>query len=135
VRFAALDAIARARVAGARVSVDLSSWSAIRDFGAGEFRSLLEELAPDVVFANEDEERIVGGPIRGSGWILKRGSTGASFEGDERVAVRVGSVVDSTGAGDAFAAGWLVGGADLALATAARCIQQAGSMPRSDNAR
>ena len=39
------------------------------------------------------------------------------------------AVVDSTGAGDAFAAGWLVGGPDLALEAAARCVQQAGSMP------
>ena len=38
-------------------------------------------------------------------------------------------VVDSTGAGDAFAAGWLVGGPDLALEAAARCVGQAGSMP------
>ena len=40
-------------------------------------------------------------------------------------------VVDSTGAGDAFAAGWLVGGPELALEAAARCVQQAGSMPEA----
>ena len=57
VRFAAAAAIGHARAAGARVSVDLSSWSAIRDYGAVRFRADLEELAPDVVFANEDEER------------------------------------------------------------------------------
>jgi ribokinase len=129
VRFAATRAIEYARVAGARVSVDLSSWSAIRDFGAQRFRSLLEELAPDVVFANEDEERIVGGPIPSSHWILKRGSAGASFDDAERKAVPVGAVVDTTGAGDAFAAGWLVGGPDLALEAAARCVQQVGSIP------
>ena len=39
------------------------------------------------------------------------------------------TVVDSTGAGDAFAAGWLVGGRELALEAAARCVQRAGSMP------
>ena len=54
-------AIEHARAAGARVSVDLSSWSAIRDFGADRFRAELEQLAPDVVFANEDEDEIVGG--------------------------------------------------------------------------
>ena len=43
--------------------------------------------------------------------------------------VPVATVVDSTGAGDAFAAGWLVGGPALALAAGARCVQQAGSMP------
>ena len=129
VRFAATEAIERARAAAVRVSVDLSSWSAIRDFGADRFRSQLEELAPDVVFANEDEDRIVGGPVAGSHWIVKRGPAGASFGGEERAAVPVARVVDSTGAGDAFAAGWLVGGPDLALEAAARCVQQAGSMP------
>ncbi len=129
VRFAACRAIEHARAAGARVSVDLSSWSAIRDFGAERFRSLLEEIAPDVVFANEDEERIVGGPIAGSHWIVKRGPLGASFDGNEREAVPAGAVIDSTGAGDAFAAGWLVGGPDLALAAAARCVSRPGRYP------
>ena len=44
----------------------------------------------------------------------------------------VEAVVDSTGAGDAFAAGWLVGGPELALAAGARCVQLAGSMPRAE---
>ena len=57
-------ALAAARLAP-RVSVDLSSWSAIRDFGPERFRERLEELRPDVIFANEDEERILGGPIAG----------------------------------------------------------------------
>ena len=126
---AASEAIRVARDAGARVSIDLSSWSAIRDFGAERFRALLEELTPDVVFANGDEDRLIGGPIAGSNWIVKRGSAGASFAGEHRDAVPVAAVVDSTGAGDAFAAGWIVGGPELALAAGARCIQSAGSMP------
>ena len=129
-------AIEQARAAGARVSIDLSSWSAIRDFGADRFRSQLEELAPDVVFANEDEDEIVGGPIAGSTGSSSAAPRGASFDGVERAAVAVESVVDSTGAGDAFAAGWLVGGPDLALAAGARCVQLAGSMPgERDHAR
>ena len=63
VRFAAIRAIACARAHGAPVSIDLSSWSAIRDVGGARFRAELESLAPDVVFANEDEEQIVGGPL------------------------------------------------------------------------
>ncbi len=131
VRFAATRAIEHARAHGARVSVDLSSWSAIRDFGAGRFRAQLEHLGPDVVFANEAEDRMVGGPIAGCTWIVKRGPAGASFDGDERAAVAVDTVVDSTGAGDAFAAGWLVGGPGLALEAGARCVQHAGSMPET----
>ena len=44
-------------------------------------------------------------------------------------ALPVDKVLDSTGAGDALAAGWIVGGPDLALEAAARCVQQIGAMP------
>jgi sugar/nucleoside kinase (ribokinase family) len=129
VRSAARRAVELARAATARVSVDLATWSAIRDSGAEAFRDVVLELEPDVVFANEDEERIVRGPLPGVAWILKRGPRGCSFGGDEREALPVERVVDSTGAGDALAAGYIVGGPDLALESAARCVQQAGAMP------
>ena len=70
-----IDEVAlRAAELAPRVSVDLSSWSAIRDFGPERFRERLETLRPAIVFANEDEERILGGPLAGCEWILKRGS-------------------------------------------------------------
>lgn len=128
-RATAFRAVEFARAGGATVSVDLASWSAIRDAGAEEFRELVLELAPDVVFANEDEEQIVGGRLPGAAWILKRGAAGCSFDGDERPASPVERVVDSTGAGDALAAGWIVGGPHLALEAAARCLSRLGSMP------
>jgi sugar/nucleoside kinase (ribokinase family) len=37
--------------------------------------------------------------------------------------------VDSTGAGDAFAAGYLVGGIGMGLAAAARAVAKMGAMP------
>ena len=129
VRLAAARAVELCRELGARVSIDLSSWSAIRDVGPPAFRRAVEELAPDVVFANEDEDAIVGGAIPGTAWILKRGPGGCSFDGDDRPAVPVAKVVDSTGAGDALAAGYIVGGPELALEAASRCVQQPGSMP------
>lgn len=129
VRQAAVRAVELARAAGARVSVDLSSWSSIRVAGPGRFRALLESLAPDVVFANEAEDEIFGGRLPGSAWILKRGARGCSFDGDERAALQVAEVVDTTGAGDALAAGFIVAGPELALEAAARCIQRMGSMP------
>jgi len=128
-RTAARRAVELARAGGAVVSVDLASWSVIRDTGADAFRAVVTELAPDVAFANEDEERAVGGPISGTTWILKRGERGCSFDGDDRPALTVDQVVDSTGAGDALAAGWIVGGPDLALEVAARCVSRLGSMP------
>ena len=126
---AAARAIDLARAGGARISVDLSSWSSIRDAGATRFRALVESLEPDVVFANEAEDEIFGGPLDGARWILKRGAAGCSFEGDERPARDVPEVVDTTGAGDALAAGWIVGGPEVALEAAARCVQRAGPMP------
>jgi ribokinase len=128
-RSAAARAVALARGEGASVSVDLSSWSAIRDAGAAEFRRTVEALEPDVVFANEAEKQILGGALAGPTWILKRGAAGCSFDGDERPALPVDRVVDTTGAGDALAAGWIVGGPDLALEAAARCVATVGSMP------
>ena len=128
VRFAAARAVELARAAGASVSVDLSSWSAIRDYGAARFRADLAGLAPDTVFANEEEDEIIGGAIEGTAWIVKRGSAGASFDGVEQAAMPV-EPVDTTGAGDAFAAGWILGGPALALEAGARCVQEAGSMP------
>ncbi len=131
---AAVRAIDLARVGGARISVDLSSWSAIRDAGPDRFRGLVESLEPDVVFANEEEDEVFGGRLPGVTWILTRGVQGCSFDGDEREALEVPQVVDTTGAGDALAAGWIVGGPDLALEAAARCVQRMGSMPEPPEA-
>jgi sugar/nucleoside kinase (ribokinase family) len=65
-------------------------------------------------------------------WVLKRGAAGAAIERDgqrsEFPAVPT-EVVDTTGAGDAFAAGYLVGGVELALETAARCVSNLGATP------
>jgi sugar/nucleoside kinase (ribokinase family) len=110
------------------LSVDLSSWSAIRDFGPERFRERLEALRPAVVFANEDEERIVGGPLAGCTWVLKLGARGARF-GDVELPAVPAEVLDTTGAGDALAAGYLVGGPELAMTAAARCVAKLGSMP------
>lgn len=129
VREAACAAVGFARNAGAQVSIDLSSWSAIEEAGAAAFRALVSELRPATVFANEEEDRMIGGPIPGTHWILKRGGRGCRFGDDERAALPVERVVDTTGAGDALAAGWLVGGPPLALEAAARCTGRAGSMP------
>ena len=124
----ALRAGELARRHGARVSVDLSSWSSIAHVGADRFASRVDTLEPDVVFANEDEASLLGDVAADAVWIVKRGRRGASFAGDERAALPV-QVVDTTGAGDALAAGYLVGGPELALEAAARCVARLGAMP------
>jgi ribokinase len=130
---AALAAGRLARERGARASVDLSSWSAIRARGPAVFRASLEELAPEVVFANEPEWELVGGAYGiGETAVVKRGSRGVTVLGaggsEEHTAVG-SEVVDTTGAGDALAAGFIVGGIELGLETAARCVGQLGAVP------
>ena len=125
-----IDAAARRAASLApRVSVDLSSWSVIEAYGAARFRALLEELRPAVVFANEDEERLLGGPLEDVTWVLKRGAAGVVVDGVRHAAHPAEAVVDTTGAGDALAAGFLVGGVELGLAAAARCVARLGSLP------
>jgi sugar/nucleoside kinase (ribokinase family) len=64
--------------------------------------------------------------------VLKHGPAGASFVidgvADDRLPVP-GPVVDVTGAGDSLTAGYLVGGADLAMRTAAACVARVGAQP------
>ncbi len=128
---AAAKAAGAIRALGGRLSVDLSSASAIEAFGAERLVDRLALLAPDVVFANEDEQRALGASVPGTVTVLKRGPDGIVVrgEGEEAFPARPVDVVDSTGAGDALAAGFLVGGAELALETAARCVGQLGAMP------
>jgi sugar/nucleoside kinase (ribokinase family) len=119
---ACVHAAALAREKGARVSVDLSTWTSIDD----AFRERVAGLRPDVVFAGE-RERETFGPLETS-WVVKRGSAGVVVDGVEHAALAA-DVVDTTGAGDAFAAGYLLGGVELGLEAAARCVSQLGAMP------
>jgi sugar/nucleoside kinase (ribokinase family) len=129
---AALRAAELARGAGARVSVDLSAWTRIRDFGPAAFRDRLDTLRPDLVFANEPEWEIVGGAYAlARTAVVKRGARGIKVLGEQEAELRPvpGEVVDATGAGDALAAGFLVGGPELAVEAAARCVAKLGTMP------
>jgi sugar/nucleoside kinase (ribokinase family) len=119
---AAAAAAGHARAHGRTVSVDVSAWTLVDD----AFRERLAALAPELVFATERERDAVG--ALDTRWVLKRGARGLSVDGIDYPAVDV-EVIDATGAGDALAAGFLVGGAELGNATAARCCAQVGSMP------
>jgi ribokinase len=119
---AAAAGAAHARAHGARISVDVSTWTLVDDV----FRTRLRALEPDVVFATEREQEALG--TLDTRWVLKRGARGLTVDGRDHAALDV-DVVDATGAGDALAAGFLVGGPELGLATAARCCAQLGAMP------
>jgi ribokinase len=120
-------AVAAARLAK-RVTVDLASANDIELFGVERFTALVRELAPDLVFANEAERAVVRDLE--TDWVIKLGPRGAIFPEGHFAAGEV-SAIDSTGAGDALAAGYLVGGPELAVATAARCVAAVGAMPIS----
>jgi sugar/nucleoside kinase (ribokinase family) len=119
---AAIDAARLAR----RVTVDLASAHDIELVGAEAFAARLQELGPDLAFATEAERAAV--PGFDTTWVIKLGARGARFPEGLHPAVAV-SVVDTTGAGDALAAGYLVGGPELAMEAAARCVGLIGAMP------
>jgi ribokinase len=133
---AAAHAAALARAAGAQVSVDLASWSAVRDAGPERVRERIEALSPELVFANVKEAEIIGS-LSAPTQVLKRGDLGCAVKAEsERLDLPAvpAAVVDTTGAGDAFAAGFLLGGsveeaARRGLAAAARAVAQLGAMP------
>lgn len=130
---AAARAAELVRAGGGTVSVDLASRRVIADFGPERLRRVLDELVPELVFANEQERDAVGATaVRDATWVLKRGADGCAIvRGGERSEFPAlpTRVVDTTGAGDAFAAGYLVGGVELALETAARCVSSMGATP------
>jgi sugar/nucleoside kinase (ribokinase family) len=135
---AALAAARLAREAGARISVDVAAWTEIRRFGPVRFRGIVDELAPDVLFATEAEWELLGGAyLSAPTGVLKRGARGCSvFTADSKLdfAAAEVEVVDPTGAGDALAAGFLLGGsleeaARRGIEAAARCVAKVGSLP------
>jgi sugar/nucleoside kinase (ribokinase family) len=135
---AARRAVELARERDARISVDLAAWTEIRAYGPVEFRELLDAIAPDVLFATEAEWELLGGAyLTAPTGVIKRGARGVTVVTEDArldLASVAGEVVDTTGAGDALAAGFLLGGsleqaARRGLEAAARCVATVGSMP------
>jgi ribokinase len=110
-----------------RLSVDLSSTAALQAYGVARFAGLIARLRPDVIFGTEAEASLVG-DVAGSELVVKLGARGVRAGGVVFPALPT-RPVDSTGAGDAFAAGYLVGGVELGLRAAARAVATMGAMP------
>jgi sugar/nucleoside kinase (ribokinase family) len=110
-----------------RLSVDLSSTAVLQAYGVARFADLIARLHPDVVFGNEAEASLVG-ELAGAELVVKLGPRGGRAGGAVFPALPT-RPVDSTGAGDAFAAGYLVGGVELGLQAAARAVATMGAMP------
>jgi sugar/nucleoside kinase (ribokinase family) len=108
--------VATATAAGAQVSFDGSSTSVLRAYGTDRYLALVTRMTPRILFANAAEATLLGlrdlRPPPGGVFVIKDGvrpSTVIEASGrTTEVAVdTVAPVVDSTGAGDAFAAGYL----------------------------
>jgi sugar/nucleoside kinase (ribokinase family) len=109
----AAEAARRSRGRGTLVSVDASSTGMLTHYGVGAFRALLADLEPDLLLANSDEAELLGLDVSPRTTIVVKAGAdptvvhlpdGSSLE----VPVPpVADVRDLTGAGDAFAAGFL----------------------------
>lgn len=151
-----LKAAKASRAAGRRVALSLSDAFCV-DRYRGEFLGLIRERLVDIVFANESELRslyetgdfetalkaLAAEP--GLLGVATRSEQGVVVvEGARRTAVPaypVKEVVDTTGAGDLFAAGFLAGlarglphegGASLGALAAAEIISHVGARPQKD---
>jgi sugar/nucleoside kinase (ribokinase family) len=116
-----LHAIQLAKEAGLQICLDLASYNIVE--GDKEFFSLLINKYVDIVFANEEEAKAFTGDTpeaaadiigkQCSIAIVKVGSKGSIVrKGTETVrggVFKVEKVVDTTGAGDYYAAGFLYG--------------------------
>jgi len=154
-RYAMVRAIEIAREAGRKVAFTLSDTFCIERHRDG-FNALIDGGRIDVLFANQAEiEMLAGVPhldsaaeaVRGKveTLVVTRGEHGAlATRGSERAEVRaepVAEVVDTTGAGDLFAAGFLFGytrgrsleqSLKLGAIAAAEVIQHYGARPEAD---
>lgn len=100
------------------LSIDASSASVIEAWGAAQTRARIQHWAPDVLLCNELEAATLGGVegVRGlarSVAIVKQGALPALIVAGDGTTIEVSSlplagVRDTTGAGDAFAAGFLL---------------------------
>ncbi|MEQ8717003.1 MAG: carbohydrate kinase family protein [Acidimicrobiales bacterium] len=137
---------ASALAAGIPVIVDIASAGAVATLGVDEFLTRLAAVAPTVVHCNEDEAQLVATvqPVRelAGTVVVHRGDAPAMVHrGVDSTGVPplvVEHVTDSTGAGDAFVAGWSVAflnGADALDATRSGHAAAAAHLHRQETSR
>lgn len=142
--------VGEAKNRGIGVSVDPSSAGFLTECGVEEFTAWTADV--DLVMPNADEARVLGGGTgpaldvealaeRYRHVVVTLGPSGAAYLGEHtraQVAAPRVPVLDTTGAGDAFCAGFLSGWVDrrdaeaalsAGAAAAERCITRRGARP------
>jgi sugar/nucleoside kinase (ribokinase family) len=136
---AARRAVELVRGRAGLISVDLSSAVGLREYGGANMAEDLLRLAPDLLFATEDELAEVTLPPRRLARlvVVKLGARGCRVLG-RRVPAPLVDEVDTTGAGDAFAAAFCAAyvegstpleAAGRAVLVAGRAVGQLGARP------
>jgi sugar/nucleoside kinase (ribokinase family) len=136
---AAIHAAGVVRSRGGTIVVDLSSAAGLVEAGVERVSGIIRRCAPEIVFASEREAEVVGPALDRLAPIVvrKRGARGCVVHGQEITAPGV-AVVDTTGAGDAFAAAFCVsyrrdanpiGAARAGVQIAARAVTKLGGRP------
>jgi len=136
---AARRAAEEVRAGGGMLSIDLSSVAGLLEYGPARMASDIDSLRPDMLFATAAEAETLAVSLDGVAThvVVKFGPAGCQV-GSRRFVAPAVEVVDSTGAGDAFAAAFCasilhgttpVEAAERAVAVAAEAVGHAGARP------
>jgi sugar/nucleoside kinase (ribokinase family) len=138
-------AVELVRREGGLVSLDVGNIACVHRDGREKYVEMVERIAPEVLFANEDETAALwpSGEVRAPGLVIAKNGAGPTVvygpDGSEILEVPVTpvpDVMDTTGAGDAMAGGFLAawtaglsvrGAVEAGHRTAAAVIRQFGA--------